>query len=96
VKNFTSFFAGSLLAIALSVTVVAQEPIPPSGVTTDTDNGAVTTTTTPRANDNFNDDVGFNPGWLGLLGLIGLAGLMPRDRRERHVHNVGATTTRTV
>jgi hypothetical protein len=98
VKNLTTILAGGLLAFTLSVAAVAQEPVPPSGTDTTPDTTVRTDTTTNRANEDFNNDEGFNPGWLGLLGLIGLAGLMPRDRRDRHVHthDIGATTTRAV
>ncbi len=80
--------------IALSVAVLPSTL--PAQAQTTTQPG---TTTTPGVRVYEQDD-GFDWGWLGLLGLLGLAGLAGRKRNDEPTRyrdpnaNVGSSTYR--
>jgi hypothetical protein len=74
-------------AIALSLAILPSTLSASAQTTTDPVAPSDTITTD---NDNYEENDGFDLGWLGLLGLIGLAGLKGRDRD--HETRAGYTT----
>jgi LPXTG-motif cell wall-anchored protein len=71
----------------------------PASAQTTADPATTTTPGTTTSTTVYEEEDGFDWGWLGLLGLLGLAGLAGRKRNEeptryRDPNTVGSSTYR--